>query len=170
MNILVVGLNHKTAPIEVREKIAFDGPKLEEAINILKKSNAVKENIILSTCNRVEIYAGVTDIDSGTESIKSFISGFHNVPRDLLDKSLYLHSGTDAIRHMYRVASSLDSMIVGEPQILGQLKDAYDEALKYKSTGVVLDKLRCKGRSYNKPHHSKGGRTCLRVPWEGGPL
>jgi glutamyl-tRNA reductase len=150
MNILVVGLNHKTAPIEVREKIAFDGTKLEEAINALKKSNTVKENIILSTCNRVEIYAGVTDIDSGTESIKDFISGFHNVPRDLLDKSLYLHSGTDAIRHMYRVASSLDSMIVGEPQILGQLKDAYDEALKYKSTGVVLNKLMRKSVSVAK--------------------
>ena len=150
MNILVVGLNHKTAPIEVREKIAFGGPKLEEAINILRKSNAVKENIILSTCNRVEIYAGVSDIDSGTESIKNFISGFHNVPRDLLDKSLYLHSGTDAIRHMYRVASSLDSMVVGEPQILGQLKDAYDEALKLKSTGVVLNKLMRKSVSVAK--------------------
>jgi len=150
MNILVVGLNHKTAPIEVREKIAFDGPKLEEAINILKKSTAVKENIILSTCNRVEIYAGVTDIESGIEGIKSFISGFHNVPKDLLDKSLYLHSGTDAIRHMYRVASSLDSMVVGEPQILGQLKDAYDEALKHKSTGVVLNKLMRKSVSVAK--------------------
>jgi len=150
MNILVVGLNHKTAPIEVREKIAFGGPKLEEAIDILKKSTAVKENIILSTCNRVEIYAGVTDIESGIESIKSFISGFHNVPRDLLDKSLYLHSGTDAIRHMYRVASSLDSMVVGEPQILGQLKDAYDEALKHKSTGVVLNKLMRKSVSVAK--------------------
>ena len=150
MNILVVGLNHKTAPIEVREKIAFGGPRLEEAINTLKKSTAVKENIILSTCNRVEIYAGVTNIESGIESIKSFISGFHNVPKDLLDKSLYLHSGTDAIRHMYRVASSLDSMVVGEPQILGQLKDAYDEALKHKSTGVFLNKLMRKSVSVAK--------------------
>ena len=150
MNILVIGLNHKTAPIEVREKVAFDGTKLEEAINALKKSNAVKENIILSTCNRVEIYAGVSDIDSGTESIKSFISDFHKVPRDLLDKSLYLHKGTEAIRHMYRVASSLDSMIVGEPQILGQLKDAYETALKHKTTGVVLNKLMRKSVSVAK--------------------
>lgn len=150
MNILVIGLNHKTAPIEVREKVAFDGTKLEEAINALKKSNAVKENIILSTCNRVEIYAGVSDIDSGTESIKSFISDFHKVPRDLLDKSLYLHKGTEAIRHMYRVASSLDSMIVGEPQILGQLKDAYETALKNKTTGVVLNKLMRKSVSVAK--------------------
>jgi glutamyl-tRNA reductase len=150
MNILVIGLNHKTAPIEVREKVAFDGTKLEEAINALKKSDEVKENIILSTCNRVEIYAGVNDIDSGTESIKSFLSDFHKVPRDLLDRSLYLHKGTDAIRHMYRVASSLDSMIVGEPQILGQLKDAYETALKNKTTGVVLNKLMRKSVSVAK--------------------
>jgi glutamyl-tRNA reductase len=150
MNILVVGLNHKTAPIEVREKVAFDGPKLNEAIDILKNSPVVKENIILSTCNRVEIYAGVPDINSGVESIKEFISDFHKVPKDLLDQSLYYHKGEDAIRHMYRVASSLDSMVVGEPQILGQLKDAYDSALTNKCTGVFLNKLMRKSVSVAK--------------------
>lgn len=150
MDILVVGLNHKTAPIEVREKVAFDGPKLNEAIDALKKSATVKENIILSTCNRVEIYAGVNNIDSGIEGIKDFISDFHNVPKELLDKSLYIHKGPDAVRHMYRVASSLDSMIVGEPQILGQLKDAYDAALNNKSTGVFLNKLMRKSVSVAK--------------------
>ena len=150
MNILVIGLNHKTAPIEVREKVAFDGPKLDEAIAALKNSAEVKENIILSTCNRVEIYAGVNGLDSGIESIKDFISNFHEVPRDLLDKSLYIHKGPEAVKHMYRVASSLDSMIVGEPQILGQLKDAYDSALKNKSTGVFLNKLMRKSVSVAK--------------------
>lgn len=150
MNFLVVGLNHKTAPIEVREKIAFDGPKLEEAMNILKLSDKVKESIILSTCNRVEIYAGVRDLAEGEEGIKAFISEFHTVPRDLLDNSLYIHKGQDAIRHMYRVASSLDSMVVGEPQILGQLKDAYEAALNSKSTGVFLNKLMRKSVSVAK--------------------
>ncbi len=150
MNILVVGLNHKTAPIEVREKVAFDGPKLEEAINTLMKSGEVKENIVLSTCNRVEIYAGVSNMDAGIESIKDFISRFHDVPRNLLDKSLYIHRGSDAVKHMYRVAASLDSMVVGEPQILGQLKDAYDSALKNKSTGVFLNKLMRKSVSVAK--------------------
>lgn len=150
MNILVVGLNHKTAPIEVREKIAFDGPKLDEAIKMLKNSDVVKENIILSTCNRVEIYAGVNELEAGVESIKDFLSEFHTVPRDLLDKSLYIHKGQDAIRHMYRVASSLDSMVVGEPQILGQLKDAYDAALNNKTTGVFLNKLMRKSVSVAK--------------------
>ncbi len=141
MEILIVGLNHKTAPIEVREKVAFDGPKLDEAVNILKTSGVLKENIILSTCNRVEIYAGVNETDAGVEGIKDFISDFHKVPKDLLDKSLYIHKGPEAIRHMYRVAASLDSMVVGEPQILGQLKDAYDAALKNKTTGMYLNKL-----------------------------
>ena len=150
MNILVVGLNHKTAPIEVREKVAFDGPKLAEAISILKDSREVKENIILSTCNRVEIYAGVNEINAGIESIKDFIADFHKVPKDLLHKSLYIHKGQEAIRHMYRVASSLDSMVVGEPQILGQLKDAYDAALNNKTTGVFLNKLMRKSVSVAK--------------------
>ena len=150
MNILVVGLNHKTAPIEVREKVAFDGPKLDEAINMLRNSDVVKENIILSTCNRVEIYAGVNELEAGVESIKDFLSEFHTVPRDLLDTSLYIHKGEDAIRHMYRVASSLDSMVVGEPQILGQLKDAYDAALNNKTTGVFLNKLMRKSVSVAK--------------------
>ncbi|HBH61232.1 MAG TPA: glutamyl-tRNA reductase [Nitrospiraceae bacterium] len=150
MEILIVGLNHKTAPIEVREKVAFDGPKLDEAVNILKTSGVLKENIILSTCNRVEIYAGVNETDAGVEGIKDFISDFHKVPKDLLDKSLYIHKGPEAIRHMYRVAASLDSMVVGEPQILGQLKDAYDAALKNKTTGMYLNKLMRKSVSVAK--------------------
>ena len=157
MDILVVGLNHKTAAIEIREKVAFDGPKLDEANKILKNSNAVKESIILSTCNRVEIYAGVNDANSGIEGIKDFISDFHKVPKDLLAKSLYIHKGYEAIRHMYRVASSLDSMVVGEPQILGQLKDAFDTALKNKTTGVILNKLMRKAVSVAKRIRTETG-------------
>lgn len=150
MQIIVIGLNHKTAPIEVREKIAFDGPKLGDAINILKNSGAISESIILSTCNRVEIYAGVNDPDAGVDQIKSFISDFHDVQRDKLDRSLYIHRGSDAIRHIFRVAASLDSMVVGEPQILGQMKDAYDAALKNKTTGTILNKLMRKSVSVAK--------------------
>ena len=150
MDILIIGLNHKTAPIEVREKVAFDGLKLNEALNRLKDYPSIKEHIILSTCNRVEIYAAVDDLDSGTDSIKGFISDFHGISRDLLDKSLYIHKGTGAVRHIYRVGSSLDSMVLGEPQILGQLKDAFDAALKNKTTGVFLNKLMRKSVSVVK--------------------
>ncbi|MBI5050091.1 MAG: glutamyl-tRNA reductase [Nitrospirae bacterium] len=150
MNILVVGLNHKTADIEVREKIAFDGHKLSDAFSIMSTLSEIKENIILSTCNRVEVYANVKDADSGAECIKKFLSDFHNIPRETLDKSLYAYDGRNAIRHIYRVASSLDSMVVGEPQILGQLKDAFEFALKRKSTGVFLNRLMKKTLSVAK--------------------
>jgi glutamyl-tRNA reductase len=150
MNIIVIGLNHDTAPIDIREKAAFNGPKLEEAIDILKNSPGIKENIILSTCNRVEIYASVTDIASGSERVKKFLADFHHIPEDVLNKSLYVHSGKNAMTHVFRVASSLDSMVVGEPQILGQLKDAFDIALKMKSSGVMLNKLMKKAISVAK--------------------
>ncbi|MEE8330060.1 MAG: glutamyl-tRNA reductase [Thermodesulfovibrionia bacterium] len=141
MNILAIGLNHTTASIDIREKAAFDGSKLGEAIEILKTSPLIKESLILSTCNRVEIYAIVKDLDSGIENIKKFLSDFHKVPREPLDNTLYEYSNRKALKHIFRVASSLDSMIVGEPQILGQMKDAFDFALKRKSTSVILNKL-----------------------------
>lgn len=150
MNILVVGLNHKTAPIAVREKLAFDGPKLLEALIKLKDYPHIKEHIILSTCNRVEIYAAVDDLDFGVKSIHNFISEFHDISKDLLDNSLYIYKEIDTVRHIYRVGASLDSMIVGEPQILGQLKDAFDAALKNKTTGVFLNKLMRKSVSVAK--------------------
>jgi glutamyl-tRNA reductase len=150
MNIVIVGLNHDTASIDIREKVAFDGTKLGDAVERLKKSPDIKENIILSTCNRVEIYASVRDAESGTENLKQFISGFHNIQGDELEKSLYVLTGRKALIHIFRVASSLDSMIVGEPQILGQLKDAFDYALKKKSTSVLLNRLMKKAISVAK--------------------
>ncbi|UCD35401.1 MAG: glutamyl-tRNA reductase [Nitrospiraceae bacterium] len=150
MNILVIGLNHKTAPIEVREKVAFDGGRLTEALHMLTAASAIRESIILSTCNRVEIYAAVSDINSGVSEITKFISDYHAVSGDLLERSLYIHKAEEAVRHIYRVASSLDSMVVGEPQILGQLKDAYDAALNIKATGVYLNKLIRKSLSVAK--------------------
>jgi glutamyl-tRNA reductase len=150
MDILVIGLNHKTATVEIREKVAFDGEKLGKAVKILKETPSVKENIILSTCNRVEIYAGVENHDAAIENIKKFLAEFHEVQRAPLDNALYIHNGLKAVKHIFRVASSLDSMVVGEPQILGQLKDAYDFALKNKSTGVYLNKLMKKSVSVAK--------------------
>ncbi len=141
MNILVVGLNHNTAGIEIREKVAFDGAKLESAVNALKDFPEIKENIILSTCNRVEIYANADNPESGSKSIINFLSNFHNISKETLEKSLYMHNGKNAVRHIFRVGGSLDSMIVGEPQILGQLKDAFDFAHKAKSTGIFLNHL-----------------------------
>ncbi|MBF0559074.1 MAG: glutamyl-tRNA reductase [Nitrospirae bacterium] len=141
MKVLVIGLNHKTADVETREKLAFNGSKLEQGVFGLRGLRGVNEVALLSTCNRVEIYACVNDVGAGVEGIKDFLSGFHGVTRCDFEKTLYTHTGTDAVRHVLRVASSLDSMVVGEPQILGQLKDVFDFALGKKTTGILLNKL-----------------------------
>lgn len=150
MNVLIVGLNHKTANVEVREKLAFDGKKLALGLEGLRNVPGVLEAIILSTCNRVEMYTNVHDVETASADIKKFLSDFHGIKLDLLDDALYFHKGKDSIRHVFRVASSLDSMVVGEPQILGQLKDAFAHSLKHKATGVLLNKLLKKAISVAK--------------------
>ncbi|MDA8170165.1 MAG: glutamyl-tRNA reductase [Nitrospiraceae bacterium] len=150
MRVLVAGLNHKSADVEVREKLAFGGDKLEPGLRGIRGLPGVSETIIVSTCNRVEIYAGVEDPEEAAGRIKQFISSFHSIPLKLLDGALYFYSGPDAVRHIFRVASSLDSMVVGEPQILGQVKGAFAFALDKKATGVLMNKLLKKAISVAK--------------------
>src|SRR5512139_333178 len=118
MKVLVIGVNHKTATVEIREKLAFNGPKLEEGVFGLKKVPEVKEAAVLSTCNRVELYLCANKRGSAADHIKGFLAEFHGLQRQDFERSLYVHEGEDAIRHIFRVSSSLDSMVVGEPQIL----------------------------------------------------
>jgi glutamyl-tRNA reductase len=150
MNLLVAGLNHKTAEVEVREKLAYDGGKLEPGLLGLYGLPEIEEALVLSTCNRVEHYLNVKDPATAIEAVKSYIAQYHGIEPSLLDSALYFHQGTDAVRHTFRVASSLDSMVVGEPQILGQLKDAFEFALEKKTTGVILNKLLKKSISVAK--------------------
>lgn len=141
MSIVVVGLSHKSAPIEVREKLNFPEATLPQALGKLMGYEGVKESLIVSTCNRVEIYASVLDSELGIRSIKRFISEYHGLSAEALEKSLYVYPEGQGVRHTFRVASSLDSLVLGEAQILGQLKDAYDIALKTKTTSTILNKL-----------------------------
>jgi len=150
MNILVIGLNHKTASVELRERLAFNGPKLEEGLLKVRQLSSVNEAGLLSTCNRVEIYLAVGDRVAAAEAVIDFISSFHNIERREFEKSLYVYNNSESVRHVFRVASSLDSMIVGEPQVLGQLKDAFDFALAKKTTGVFLNRLMKKAISTAK--------------------
>lgn len=150
MKIAVVGLNHKTADVELREKLAFSGPKLEEGLRRIRTIQGIRETAIISTCNRVEIYLHVQDIEKAYAAIKDFLVEFFDIRRESLDTALYLHEDLSAVKHIFRVASSLDSMIVGEPQILGQLKDAFDFALEKKTTGVLLNRLLKKSISVAK--------------------
>ncbi|MCK9420704.1 MAG: glutamyl-tRNA reductase [Nitrospirae bacterium] len=141
MSIIVVGLSHKTAPIEVREKLNFPEATVSEALKKLVNYEGIREGLILSTCNRVEIYASVQDSIPGIERIKQFISDYHGLSRESLEKSLYVYPEAEGVRHTFRVASSLDSMVLGEAQILGQLKESFDMALKAKTTSTILNKL-----------------------------
>jgi len=150
MKIIIVGLNHNTADVEVREKVAFNESRLEEGLRKFRELPEVEEAVILSTCNRVELYANVKDTVKASESIKTFLSEFHDINRALLDKALYIYDDVNAIRHIFKVASSLDSMVIGEPQILGQLKEAFEIALEKKMTGILLNRLMKKAISVAK--------------------
>jgi glutamyl-tRNA reductase len=141
MELLVVGLNHKTAPIEIRECLAFPEDKIAEAVSKVHALPSLKENMILSTCNRVEVYAATRETEKATHELKEFLSQYHGVSLKEFEKSLYFHIGEEAVRHIFRVASSLDSMVVGEPQILGQIKDAYDISQQAKTSGLILHRL-----------------------------
>ncbi|MEK6698396.1 MAG: glutamyl-tRNA reductase [Nitrospirota bacterium] len=150
MGIIVVGLSHKTAPVDVREKLSFPEATVPDALKTLMGYEGIRESLILSTCNRVEIYAAVQDSAQGVDQIKKFIADYHNLSREALERSLYIHTDGQGVRHVFRVASSLDSMVVGEPQILGQIKDAFDISLKSKTTSAVLNKLMKKAISVAK--------------------
>ncbi len=142
MHLIVVGLSHKTAPVEIRERLAVPESRLGEALARLCSYPGVKEGILLSTCNRVEVYSVVEDVDTGYGRIQEFLADTHlSLSSEQLTPHLYWHTGDRAIAHLFRVASSLDSMIIGESQILGQLKDAFEIALAHKTTGVIMNKV-----------------------------
>ncbi len=142
MNVIVFGINHKTAPVNVREKLSIPDKAIPEHIRLLKgKAPQVIEEVILSTCNRVEIYARVQDVKQGVEEIKKFLCDYHEISRDELEVSTYVYALEEAVEHLFKVASSLDSMVVGEPQILGQVKTAYKAARELNATGSVLNNL-----------------------------
>jgi glutamyl-tRNA reductase len=140
MSILVYGMNHESAPIDVREKVAFPPADLDAAVTRLVRSGRAEEGVIVSTCNRTEIVAAARG-DAAAEGLREFLAQERGVSREDLERHCYAHSGPPAVRHVFRVASSLDSMIVGEAQILGQVKEAYAAAARAGTLGPVLDGL-----------------------------
>src|SRR4030067_2789486 len=142
MNIIVLGINHKTAPVEVREKYSFKEEELPDALQTLKNIEEVLECVILSTCNRVELYALMLTED--IEGLLDFLSGRARLKGQSLDQLrtlLYSHLNEKALEHICRVSSGLDSMVVGEPQIFGQMKDAYNIALRAGTAGPIFRSL-----------------------------
>jgi glutamyl-tRNA reductase len=146
MILLTIGCSHRSTPVEVRERLAFDGDKLPRALDELNTRFGC-EAVILSTCNRVELYAGQV-LDGGTatglvtaDDLVRFLAEFHRVSGDEVRKHVYTHGQEDAVRHLFRVAASLDSMIVGEGQIAGQVKRAYEAACQHTTAGSLLHAL-----------------------------
>lgn len=141
MELSLVGLSHHTAPVEVRERLHFPEKDLPAALHRLRELEEVEEAIIFSTCNRVEVLARLTDGAEPVPLVASFLSETRRVGRDVFEASLYHHRQRDAVRHVFRVAASLDAMVVGEPQILGQVKAAYATARAVGTLGGVLDEV-----------------------------
>ncbi len=139
MKILALGLNHKTAPVEIRERVTFGPDILAGALRSLTARPEVTEAVILSTCNRTEIYCVLGS--DGEAPVRAWLAGFHGLEEDRLAPYLYAHVGLDAVRHLMRVASGLDSMVLGEPQILGQVKVAFTNAEACGGHGKLLGRL-----------------------------
>ncbi len=139
--ILLIGLNHKTAPVTVRECLAFSREDAADAVDALRRLPGVGEVVLISTCNRVEVLLTTAAPAGAGAAVRRFLAEFKQVPPAQFEDAIYVHADADAVRHMFRVAASLDSMVLGEPQILGQIKDAYALAVTRGSTGVVLNRL-----------------------------
>ena len=136
MRILNIGMNHKTAPVELREKLTSD-----DMLDYLIRPESIKEALCLRTCNRIEALVVTENEDDARKSIISYFCSLGDLSQDKILNFIYIFKDLDAVRHIFRVASSLDSMVIGEPQILGQIKDAYAEAVSRKTTGVILNSL-----------------------------
>lgn len=136
---VIVGLNHRTAPVEIREKVSFPHYQIESALLELKSYPGLEGLVILNTCNRLEIYAATTDVDLGINSIKSFLVNHAHLEEQVIFQHLYVHTLYEAVRHLFRVVAGLDSMILGETQILGQVAQAYEKAVKAGVTNKVIN-------------------------------
>ena len=142
MEIVLVGLNHRTAPVEVRERVSFNAEQAQRAAEELRARGILEETLVLSTCNRSEVYGVPPEASHEcAPGLSSFLSEFHAVRPDVLSVSLYHHYDQHAVRHLFRVSAGLDSMLLGEAEILGQVREAYRFAHEQGATGPVLNRL-----------------------------
>ena len=141
MHLLLVGINHRTAPVEVRERLDFQTRGLAPALTALKSRHAMSEAVVLSTCNRAEVYVACEDVQATRADILSFFSEYHGVDAAGMQAHIYDHVDLEAARHLFRVAAGLDSLVVGEPQVLGQVKDAHTAATRAETAGPMLNRL-----------------------------
>jgi glutamyl-tRNA reductase len=155
VNFLVVGTNHKYSPIELREQISFSKRRLEDALFRLKKTDLLCSVVILSTCNRIEVYATALDSERGIAEIVDFISRYHDIDRRRLFDHLYIYKAKDAVRHLLSVSCGLDSLILGETQILGQVKFAFYKAQSVEFVDEFLSRIFYSAVSLAKKIHAR---------------
>lgn len=141
MTLLALGINHKTAPVSLRERVAFAPDTLGQALNSLLQQPLVQGGVVLSTCNRTELYLSVEQQENVREQLIAWLCGYHQLRPEDVRKSLYWHHDNDAVSHLMRVASGLDSLVLGEPQILGQVKKAFAESQRGQSLSTELERL-----------------------------
>ena len=150
MHIVIIGLSHKTAPVEIREKLAFAPTAMERPLRQMLELSTITEGLIISTCNRVELCAVTKEPDAAIAELRRFLAEYHEVSPEEINENLFDYQGEEAIRHLFRVSSSLDSMVLGEPQILGQIKTAYGYAAEFKTAGLILNRFLHKAFSVAK--------------------
>jgi len=141
MHLLLVGISHRTAPVDLRERVDFQSRGIDRALAALAARGVAREAVVLSTCNRSEIYAAVEDTAAGRTDLVAFLSAFHKVDPSAVTPHVHSATDLDAARHLFRVAAGLDSLVVGEPQILGQVKEAHAAAAEVQAVGPTLNRL-----------------------------
>lgn len=155
MHILAIGLNHKTAPVEIREMLTLGAKKMPSALSFLKNYPGVSEGVILSTCNRTEVYLASSGFHPGFSCVVDLLTQEQDLTPDQLKRHLYIHRDLEAVAHLFKVACGLDSMILGETQILGQVKEGYQAALDNQSAGKVLNTLFNQAIAVGKRAHTE---------------
>jgi len=155
MRTIVVGLNYRTAPVEIRERLSFDENDLAQAMIALKKKKSILENVIVSTCNRTEIYAVVDQAHTGRYYIKDFLSEWFQIDKEEIASYLFIYEQDEAINHLCKVICGLDSMVIGETQILGQVKDSFLLAQQSHTTGTIFNRLFKEAITLAKKAHSQ---------------
>jgi glutamyl-tRNA reductase len=141
VHLFLLGVSHKTAPVELRERLDFSSRDLGAAVEALASRPGAAESVVLSTCNRSELYVAAENVERAKEDLVAFLSDYHQIPSETFLPHVFAREDADAVRHLFRVAAGLDSLVVGEPQILGQVKEAYATASERHSSGPLLTKL-----------------------------
>lgn len=155
MHTIVVGLNYKTAPVEVREKFSITEEALAEAMRALQNEKSILENVIVSTCNRTEVYAVVDQLHTGRHYIKQFLANWFNMPVAEFENHLYIRENDQSMQHLFKVTSGIDSMVLGETQILGQVKHSFLEAQQIGTTGTLFNRLFKQSVTFAKKAHGE---------------